>query len=323
MGRSRPQPAIAPRVVSRYGRNRVVRSRVYCRLMLAPPRAVSSLRGLALGDAFGDQYFLRDGADQAVAERWLAPEPWRWTDDTAMALSIFEVLLEYGEVQPDALATSFAARYDPARGYGPSMHRVLGALQDGQHWSAVAAEQFGGQGSHGNGAAMRVAPVGAWFAIEGLEVVAEQARVSARVTHAHPEAIAGAVAVAVAAAVISLGAEGAGALEAARAATAGTDVGGGLARARRLPTGTSIPHAVTVLGNGTGLSAVDTVPFALWSASLTPEDYEVTMWRTVSALGDRDTTCAIAGGVVGAVLTAALPSDWLELQEPLPAWVTA
>ena len=51
----------------------------------------------------------------------------------------------------------------------------------------------------GNGAAMRVAPLGAFHAGES-RTAALQAMRSAEVTHAHPEAILGAAAVAVAAA---------------------------------------------------------------------------------------------------------------------------
>ncbi|MFF3320705.1 ADP-ribosylglycohydrolase family protein [Streptomyces sp. NPDC002889] len=46
---------------------------------------------------------------------------------------------------------------------------------------------------------MRVAPRGAWFHVD-LEQVAHQAELSARVTHAHPAGVVGAVAVATAAA---------------------------------------------------------------------------------------------------------------------------
>jgi hypothetical protein len=42
------------------------------------------------------------------------------------------------------------------------------------------------------------------------------------------------------------------------------------------------------------------------------------MWTTVTGLGDRDTTCAIAGGVVAmAVGRAGLPASWLAAREPL------
>ena len=79
--------------------------------------------------------------------------------------------------------------------------------------------------------------------------------------------------------------------------------------------------AVAVLGNGTGLSAQDTVPFALWCAAqhLTDyeADYEAALWLTVSGLGDRDTTCAIVACAVGA---EGIRSAWLQAREPLPNW---
>lgn len=47
--------------------------------------------------------------------------------------------------------------------------------------------------------------------------------------------------------------------------------------------------------------------------------FEDALWATVSGLGDRDTTCAIVGGIVaGAVGSAGLPAAWLEHREPLP-----
>lgn len=118
-----------------------------------------------------------------------------------MAFVLFAHLAAGGEVRPDALAREFAAEYarDSGRKYGASMHEVLGRIGTGEDWRGVTAEQFGGQGSYGNGAAMRVAPLGAWFRGDPKEAAA-QALLSAPATHAHPEAVAGAVAVAVAAA---------------------------------------------------------------------------------------------------------------------------
>src|SRR5438477_12969010 len=45
---------------------------------------------------------------------------------------------------------------------------------------------------------MRIAPLAGYFAEDGYEKVAEQAALSAAVTHAHPEGIAGGIAAAVA-----------------------------------------------------------------------------------------------------------------------------
>jgi len=74
-----------------------------------------------------------------------------------------------------------------------------------------------------------------------------------------------------------------------------------------------------VLGNGAQISAQDTVPLVLWCASKHLTEYEPALWLTVSALGDRDTTCAMVGGIVaGRVGHAALPREWLMRREPLP-----
>ena len=159
-------------------------------------RALTSRVGLSVGDAFGEQFFARPNN---AAVRRAPAGPWPFTDDTQMALSVVAVLGRHGGVDQDELATSFAAHYEPSRGYGPAMHRVLHRIGAGEPWATVAGSLFEGQGSYGNGAAMRAAPVGTYFA-DDLDAVIKQASRSAEVTHAHPEGVAGAVAVAVAAA---------------------------------------------------------------------------------------------------------------------------
>ncbi|MFJ5306647.1 ADP-ribosylglycohydrolase family protein [Streptomyces sp. NPDC088350] len=291
--------------------------------------AHASLDGLVTGDAFGDGWFTRsdESAEELWAARDLRPVPWLWTDDSAMAFVLFAHLVQHGEVQPDGLAREFAAEYErePGRKYGPSMHSVLRRIGEGEHWQAVTTAQFGGQGSYGNGAAMRVAPLGAWFR-DDVAVAAEQARLSALATHAHPEAVAGAVAVAVAAA---LAATGAGQVAVPRAEflkevaahVPDTDVGSGLLVAANFSERTSVRHAASVLGSGTLISAPDTVPFALWSAAGHLDDLPEALWQTVAGWGDRDTTCAIVGGVVAARTgTGDIPSAWREAREAIPDW---
>jgi len=93
----------------------------------------------------------------------------------------------------------------------------------------------------------------------------------------------------------------------------------GIQRALELPTHTSVEGAAAILGNGSNVTAQDTVPFVLWVAAHHLHDYEQALWATVSGLGDRDTTCAIVGGIV--VMCAGLesiPSQWLESREPVP-----
>lgn len=115
--------------------------------------ARDSPHGLALGDAFGQTWFrLTAGeAERRLVGREDPAGPWPWTDDTAMALSLFQILVTAGTVRQDDLARSFVGAYaaDRYRGYGGSMHDVLRCIGAGEHWQAVATRQFGGMGSWG------------------------------------------------------------------------------------------------------------------------------------------------------------------------------
>lgn len=289
-------------------------------------RARTSLDGLSVGDAFGQRYFgAEDEVLRRIARRTLPTPPWRYTDDTEMAIAIFEILRSHTMVDQDALALTFARRYavDPNRGYGGTAHEILQKIGNQVPWRWAAQQAFDGAGSMGNGAAMRVAPVGAYFA-DDLDVVVEQARASAEVTHHHPDGQAGAIAVAVAAAWASRVGEhktrGASAklLDTALQYTPPGATRDGIERALQLPLISSIDDAVTALGNGRQVIASDTVPFALWCAARHIDNYEASLWTTVSGLGDRDTTCAIVGGIV--VLAAdkqSIPPTWLAAREPL------
>ncbi|GAB2933586.1 ADP-ribosylglycohydrolase family protein [Nonomuraea fastidiosa] len=286
-------------------------------------RAAASLHGLALGDAFGSQFFVPANRDHLSA-RSLPPAPWQWTDDTEMACSIYRVLADHGGIDQDELAASFAARHDFDRGYGPSTNRMLRLVREGGDWRELSAGLFDGKGSWGNGAAMRVAPLGAWFAGDAAEA-ARQAELSARVTHTHPEAVAGAVAVAVAAAVTAAdpGLPAGPFLDRVAEHVPPGMVRDGITEARRLLTIGDPALAAGALGNGRQVAAHDTVPFTLWVAARHRDDFETAMWTTAVAGGDVDTTCAIVGGIVAAGPQAHLPRQWRVRCEPLPGWAAA
>ena len=276
-----------------------------------------SLAGLSVGDAFGERFFgLPDVMVERIRRREVPHGPWAWTDDTAMALSIVEVLEAHGRIDGDALARLFARRFldQPGRGYGRAAFHLLGAIGVGEPWAPASQALFGGLGSKGNGGAMRVAPLGAFFA-DDLPRVVEEAALSARVTHAHPEGQAGAIAVAVSAALVVRGASGEALLGGALEHTPPGATRAGLEAAARLPFSTRVEDAAAALGSGREVLAEDTVPFALWCAARHLESFEEAMWQTVAGLGDRDTTCAIVGGIVA--LRSLPPAKFVRLREPL------
>ncbi len=250
--------------------------------------------------------------------RELPPRPWRWTDDTAMAVSVVETLSEHGGVEQDDLATRFAERFiaEPGRGYGQGAQGLLSQMAAGASWSDVAPAMFAGTGSFGNGAAMRVAPLGAWYAGRP-ELAAREADLSAAVTHAHPEGRAGAVAVAVAASLAAEGGlRGGDFIEAIMGFVPESRVRMALAVSRTIDA-CEVERAVSVLGSGAKISAYDTVPFCIWVAAHRMHDYEEALWTTISGWNDGDTTCAIVGGIV-AIPSGGPPEHWRSRREPLP-----
>lgn len=318
-----------------------------------------------MGDAFGRIFFSFSPEHyHHYYEKRVLPEAedgsWSYTDDTQMALSLVETLRRFHVIDQDYLIASFAAHYEPERAYGAGMHELLRALrakssqavesaedtaeskmapaeraseaEEGEagagaaSWRELVAAQFSGEGSFGNGAAMRVAPLGAYFA-SAQRRVAAQARLSATVTHTHPEAIAGAIAVAMAAALAwqyrtnqQRPARAEFIEHVLRFVPPGA-VHDGLLQASKLAPGTSAPDAASLLGSGYRISAQDTVPFALWCAGQFLDNYEEALWQTASGLGDVDTTCAMVGGIV--VLYTGMegiPADWLQKRKPLATW---
>ena len=283
-----------------------------------------SLDGLGLGDALGEMLsYQAHAAPKRLAENSLPAGPWFHTDDTEMAISIVAVLKSHGYLHQDALAKRFARRFerDPERGYGKMTRIQLREIIAGAKWRETAANAFSGQGSMGNGSAMRVAPLGAYFANDA-ERCAEEARASSLVTHTHPEGVAGAMAVAVAAAAawqlrtdLSAG-RIRGFFDAVLCHTPESKVRRGILLASTTPPETPVTDVARALGNGSLVTAPDTVPFCIWMAAHHPRHFAEAIGKTIGAGGDCDTNAAIVGGIVA--LSAgreSIPPDWLKARE--------
>ncbi len=290
--------------------------------MASIEKALLSLEGLATGDAFGAA--LGEGSTSSAASLWISsrqlpPGLWQWTDDTHMALSIVEILSEFETIEQDVLAKCFTDKFmeEPYRGYGSGAARLLTKISAGGDWRDLSPQLFDG-GSYGNGAAMRAAPIGGYLQGQ-TERAAAEAQKSAVITHAHLEGQAGAIAVAVAAAIVadpSFRNKDAFLSEVAQYIPDG-ETRNGIQLAKRIPED-DFEMAVERLGTGWQVSAQDTVPFCLWCVAHNFDDFGAALWTTAAGAGDRDTTCAIIGGIM-ALSVGEVPHEWVTKREPLPS----
>jgi ADP-ribosylglycohydrolase len=193
----------------------------------------------------------------------------------------------------------------------------------GAHWREMSAKAFGGLGSMGNGGAMRVAPLGAYFAGD-LDRCASEARASSLVTHTHPDGVAGTIAVAMAAAAawqlrdVKFDGWSSRFFDEVIRRTPDSEVRLQLVSASRIPATTSVEQVARVLGNGSLVTAPDTVPFCIWIAAHRSRDFKGALAQAIQTGGDCDTNAAIVGGIVA--LSAgreSIPVDWLTAREPV------
>lgn len=264
-------------------------------------RFLGCLLGLAVGDALGAPYegltsqdiFFRFGSLEAVVTN-PSGDTLYYTDDTEMMLGVAETLIEHGEIRGPDLMARFAANYHAERGYGRGARQILEAAQTGGDWRTVAENIFPG-GSFGNGAAMRVAPIGLFFHNDH-DKVWEQARLSARPTHRHPVGIEGAQVLALAVAMALKGEplDRKPFLKALLDRCRTEEFQWALRTALKLRRGDSIS------GLGSTLHAHRSVVTAIACFLGSPEHYDLSVGRAIGLGDDTDTLAAMTGALCGA-----------------------
>ena len=268
-------------------------------------RYLGCLLGGALGDALGGRYEGTPGPHQVV---W--GQPWQLSDDTQLTLATCEAIVERGSPDPAAIAASFARWYSDRRltGLGAATLGAVTALVKGGHWALVGRR---GEMAAGNGAAMRIAPIGLWLdprTDEGRRLV----RDVSRITHHSEEAFAGALAVAMAVYCALSGTVSETATLSAIAAS--------------LPDSAVRDRLVELAGRAASLSienvaanygcsgyVVESIPLALFAATEAPRiGFAKMLEEVVRAGGDTDSNAAIAGQVAGCAQgLSALPPEHL------------
>jgi poly(ADP-ribose) glycohydrolase ARH3 len=283
-------------------------------------RFLGGMIGSALGDAVGELAFrhpTRAGLLSAVGRR----ETLVYTDDTAMAIGLAESIVAVGGLDQRHLGDTFRANYwgEPWRGYGAGPPTVFALVErQGISYAEAARMLYGGQGSFGNGAAMRIAALGFFF--HDAPDLYERARLSAAVTHAHPIGIDGAAvqARAIAQAVTLDPVEPFAADEFLQTLldTARTpEVEAKLRRVRRL-IHQGVPPQRAAMALGQGVAIQRSLPFAIFCFARHPDSFQDCLLCAALNGGDRDTLGAMACAISGAYLgVEAIPGTWREKLE--------
>ncbi len=239
--------------------------------------------GAIYGDIIGSVYEHNATKSEDFA---LLSDGSTFTDDTVLTVAVAEALLYRADhpqdrTAPDALYAArfrqYYARY-PDAGYGGMF------IQWAQSRDAVR------NNSYGNGAAMRVSPIG--YAFDGIEEVLREAKASCTFTHNHPDAIAGAQATA---ACVYL----------ARQRASKQEIKTFVQRRFRYDLSFSLESIRSTYGFEIQTSKC--VPPCI-VAFLESHDYESAIRKVISLGGDSDTMACITGGIAHAFYQE-MPSD--------------
>ncbi len=265
-----------------------------------------ALLGVAVGDAVGAPFegSARRGRAQTIPVAGGAPL--RYTDDTHMTLGVAESLVACDGFDGAHMAAVLARNYasEPWRGYAAGPPAVFRLIERGVRWDQAAWRLYDGQGSYGNGAAMRVAPV-ALLGYHDLAQVARLAQQTALITHAHDFGVAGAVLQATTVALL-LRQPTAVPLDPAEFLRALRGQVRALLYLRKLADVEALlgegPVDEVVARLGTGVAAHESVPTALYAFLRHRDSFADAVAYAVSLGGDTDTIGAMTGALAGAYL---------------------
>ncbi len=253
----------------------------------------------AIGDAWGSSYENYISPVRSDTFYWhpiVQPkETWQLTDDTMLTLASCEALLN-GDCTPEMLSAYFVKyhKQNKLAGIGASTLKAILELEMGGHWSQAGRS---GEYAAGNGAAMRIAP----FAFK-QSVSRENIRDFCRITHRNDEAYAGALSVVLAIRAI-LDGKWTGEqnlLDILIPQLPDTNVRD---RFIEININYDIRTIEEVAKLGVNGYVVNSVPFAVFAASLVPKiDINTMFEQIIKAGGDTDTNASIAGQIAGALV---------------------
>jgi len=283
---------------------------------LSEARFIGCMLGTGVGDALGRSF---EGSWKRRVQPKVIKFDGRWTDDTHMMIGIAESLIAKKGFDGKHMLLTFMRNWEeePWRGYGPGPPRVFRLIRSGVPWNEAARLLYGGAGSFGNGAAMRVAPIGLLF-YDNAERLRETAYRSAELTHAH---ILGKEGAAIQAYAVALAVQiekdsfnpeifVEKIIEFARNEIYKEK----LEKAKALLARDKESDVIRKLGNS--VEAFNSVPTAIFCFAKNHEDYAKAVLYAVKLGGDTDTIAAMCGAIAGAHHgEEGIPESWRQKLE--------
>ena len=285
-----------------------------------------AILGCFLGDAFGSGFEGMNPEKARFHMDNLSKKFLRsYTDDTDMTLAVAESLIESSGVNPEDLGKQFNLHCDLTRGYAVGTIKAVLAIRAGLKWYEVARIVFK-DGSFGNGAAMRVSPVGLFYHhdLEGLRRAAME---QANITHVHPLGQWGAVMQAYSVG-LAVSQNPNVPFKKEQMVTDLREIlwGGPIEYMKALnkieemvAQGKKLQSLKVVQSLGNGVEAHFSVPSACYIAITYSPDFCDAIWAAISLGGDTDSIAGMVGAILGAhVGEKGLPVEWIDQLEDGP-----
>ena len=276
--------------------------------------------GSAIGDAIGEIAFHYPEKEGLCTQLGRLTE-FRYTDDSAMSIGLAESILKKGCLDQQDVGETFRYNYQKEswRGYASGPPTIFSMVeQSGIAYAEAARTLFGGGGSLGNGAAMRIAPVGLFF--HNSPDLYEEACISASVTHAHPVGVDGAAVQARAVSLaVKLHPKESFPLKAFITELIGfartPEIQEKIKGVQKL-INDNAPPSFAAVQLGRTVAVHESMPFALYSFLRHAKSFEDCLFCATLHGGDRDTLGAMACAISGAYLGIdSIPQSWKQKLE--------
>ena len=278
---------------------------------------LGAMLGGAIGDAIGELAVVH--SNEKSLNDWLGEgDTLRYTDDTATSIAMAEAIIEVHGVDQNALGKALQRNYvrEPWRGYSSSTPTIFAKVKRHEiPFCDAAAQLYDGKGSLGNGAAMRIAPLGLLY--RNSESLRELAESSARVTHTHAIGIDSACVIAWTLGRLTN-------LKPEEPFPLNSFCTGIIKFAKTKEIRSKITTAIQLLADNAepteaaselrlSQRADETIPFAIYCFLKYRKSFQKCLYSAILNGGDKDTLGSITGSMSGAYLgKKAISEEWLK-----------